>query len=146
MWVYLTDKDAASVFAEWELEAFTATARDSGAGDVIEKAITRTVSRVRAYVRSCDRNALGVAGTIPDELHSAAIALLMEDLATNIPASGVTLDEGRQRRISEAKEELRMISRCELEIEQPTTPAENSPLPDEGQYGGNDYHSFDYIR
>jgi len=70
----------------------------------------------------------------------------MEDLATNLPASGVTLDDGRQRRISEAKAELKMIASCELDIEQPTTPATNSPAPDEGQYGGNEYYSFDSIR
>ena len=145
-WNFLTDKDAASAFVEWEWQAISATARDSGAGDVVQKAIDRTVSRVRAYVRSCDRNQLGPSGTIPDEIHSAALALLMEDLATNLPASGVTLDEGRQRRISEAKAELKMIANCELDIEQPTTPATNSPVPDEGQYGGDDYYSFDSLR
>jgi hypothetical protein len=145
-WNFLTDKDAASAFAEWEWQAISATARDSGAGDVVQKSIDRTVSRVRAYVRSCDRNQLGPAGTIPDEIHSAALALLMEDLATNLPASGVTLDDGRQRRISEAKAELKMIASCELDIEQPTTPATNSPAPDEGQYGGSEYYSFDSIR
>ncbi len=40
----------------------------------------------------------------------------------------------------------KMIANCELDIEQPTTPATNSPAPDEGQYGGNEYYSFDSIR
>jgi len=98
-WTYLTDKDAATVFVEHEWQALTASARDSGAGDVVEKAIARVVARVRMHVASCDRNALGPAGTIPEELVSSALALLVEEMATSIPASAVTLDEGRQRRI-----------------------------------------------
>jgi hypothetical protein len=145
-WVYLTDKDAATAFVEHEWQALTASARDSGAGDVVEKAIARVVARVRMHVASCDRNALGPAGTIPEELVSSALALLVEEMATSIPASAVTLDEGRQRRISEAKVELKAVMNCELSVEQPTAPDPNGPTPDNGWYGGEDYVDFNGIR
>lgn len=145
-WVFLTDRDAASAFVEHEWQGIVATARDSGAGDVVQKAIDRTVARVRGYIQSCDQNQLGQAGTIPEELVSTALALLIEDLATNIPASGITLDEGRQRRISEAKAELKMVASCDLKVSIPTNPDTNSPGPDFGLYGGEEYVDFNLIR
>jgi len=145
-WITLTDKDAASRFAIYEWEAMTATARDSGVGDVIQRSIDRVTARVRSYIRSCHQNTLGPDGTIPDELHSAAVALLMEDIATNLPASGVIMDEGRRMTVSEAKSELKMVAKCELLVALSETTSTNSPAVDEGGYGGEEYTDFSVLR
>ena len=145
-WITLTDKDAASRFVQYEWEAMTATARESGVGDVIQRSIDRVTTRVRSYIRSCHQNTLGPDGTIPDELHSAAVALLMEDIATNLPASGVIMDEGRRMTVSEAKAELKMVARCELLVALSDTTSTNSPAIDEGGYGGETYTDFSVLR
>jgi hypothetical protein len=145
-WITLTDKDAASRFAIYEWEAMTATARESGVGDVIQRSIDRVTARVRSYVRSCHQNTLGPDGTIPNELHSAATALLMEDIATNLPASGVIMDEGRRMTVSEAKTELRMVAKCELLVALSDTTSNDTSVIDDGGYGGEEYIDFSVLR
>ena len=146
-WITITDRDAATCFLEWEWQALAESARNAGAGDVVQESINRTVARVRGYVRSCERNQLGASGTVPEELRSATLALLMEDLATNLPASGVVLDEGRGQRITRAHRELELVAQCKFLVGEPATPATDSPAVDEGGYGGDDYDSdFDTIR
>ena len=145
-WITLTDKDAASRFAIYEWEAMTATARESGVGDVIQRSLDRITSRIRMYVRSCHQNTLGPDGTIPDELYSAATALLMEDIATNLPAASIVMDERRQMTVTKAEEMLRMVAKCELLVALSDTTSTNSPSIDEGGYGGETYTDFSVLR
>ena len=145
-WITLTDKDAASRFAIYEWEAMTATARDAGVGDVIQRSLDRITAKIRMYVRSCHQNTLGPDGTIPNELHSAATALLMEDIATNLPASGVIMDEGRRETVRKAEEMLRDVAKCVLLVALSDTTSNDTPAIDDGGYGGEEYTDFSVLR
>lgn len=124
----------------------TASARESGVGDVIQRSIDRVTEMVRMHIRSCHQNTLGPDGTIPSELHSTAVALLMNDIATNLPAYGVIMDEGRRLEVSEARRDLKMVAKCELLVAPPETTSTDSPEVDQGGYGGEQYVDMGVLR
>ena len=147
-WVQITEADAKAGLTEYEWAAVTEASRAGGASG-ISVLIARVVNRVRQFVISCDRNTLGPEGYVPGELQDTAQVLLLEALATSVPAAGLVLDEARRQRIRDAKEELSMVAKCQLKVSAPGTgqsvPAD-APVVDSGGYGGSDPVDFSNIR
>ncbi len=148
-WIEITEDDVKTLFGEYEWEAVMEAARASGSADVLTTVIARVVNRVRGYVESCDRNVLGEAGYIPGLLYDSTLVLIFEALAKTLPASRLIIDEERGKQITAAMNELKMVARCELRISPPGADqvvAPDSPVPDEGGYGGCDPVNWHGIR
>lgn len=126
-WSAMLPADVARRFAAAELSAVKTAAKSAGQdGDVIlSEAIADVTMQVRGYVGGCTRNTLGPDGTIPDELKSAALALVRDYLFTRLPGLKGLNDELRQKETERAMAQLKDAAACKLAIVPPTTPADD---------------------
>ncbi len=115
-WIPITPDLCAASFGEVEWEAFVNAARSAGAEDQVPGKIRSIVNRVRGYLAANEDNAMGPAGTVPPELEDAALILIFQALCTSMPASGLAIDEPRQRRIDAANADLRAVGKGEFYI------------------------------
>lgn len=117
--------------SEWTALSSAALKSGQTADAVAQEVIDTQVSRIRGRVAACQRNILGAAGTIPDELTGAFLALWVYEFVTRIPAMKGLLDDLRVKSYETAVSELRAVAKCELAIVPPETPAD-----DDEQAGG----------
>lgn len=124
-WTTLSTDDIKGRLTGAEFTALTTVARSSGqsADDIIAQALDDTTRRVRGYVAACAHNTLGETGTIPDELKSAALALVREFFFTRLPGMKSLNDETRQKELERAVQELRDTAKCQFAIVPPETAA-----------------------
>lgn len=118
MWVPITIADVKSVLSDTEYDKITnakLAPGQTGAGVVLES-IARVVRMVRGKARI--KNSLGQAGTIPDEVMDAALAILRQRIFTRIPNVGL-LGEDRRSEVRDANALLRDLAKGDLEIESP---------------------------
>lgn len=127
MWITLTEEDVQGRLAGAELTALKGAALASGktAAEVLTQAIGDVTLQVRGYVGACARNTLGETGTIPDELRTAALALIRDFLFTRLPGLQTLNDETRQKETERAVQQLRDAAACKLAIVPPETAAES---------------------
>lgn len=120
-WITLTEARLKTRISGTELEAFRAAALGAGQADPVAAVLADITRQVRGYVAGCARNQLGAAGTIPDELESAALDLAIIPVMTR--AGGTLLDPkgARKDAADKAREMLRDVAACRLAIEQPAT-------------------------
>lgn len=148
-WQQVTEAEVKTVLTEYEWDAVTQAARASNAADTVTKCINRVVNKVRGYVESNPQNTLGPEGYVPALLLDSTLVLIRQALATSLPASNLIDDEGRQRRITDALGELKLVADGKLKISGPgsgqTTPAD-APAIDSGSYGGAAPVDFTGIR
>lgn len=148
-WVEITEADAKAGLTEYEWRALVEAERAGGASVQISTMIARTVNRVRGYVITNDRNTLGPDGYVPGELLDSTQVLLLEALATSIPAAGLVLDAGRMQRIKDAKRELERVADGKLKVSRPGSSQNvpsDAPAVDDGDYGGDDPIDFSGTR
>lgn len=124
-WIPLTAEKAKTRLTKPEMTAILTAAKQSEqTGDgLLEEALSSVTAEVRGYVSACDRNTLGAAGTIPDELETAALALLRRYLFTRLPGMESLFDELRQKEAEDALTRLRDTAKCNFAIVPPETPA-----------------------
>src|ERR1700754_2502333 len=124
-WITLTQARIETRLTAPEMTAVTSAAKQVAqtAPQILADAIAAVVLEVRGYVAACDRNTLGPAGTIPDELESTALALLRRYLFTRLPAMKSLFDELRQEEAKDALQRLRDVAKCDFAIVPPETPA-----------------------
>lgn len=96
---------------------------------ILADAIAAVTVEVRGYVAACARNILGPAGSIPDELESAALALLRRHLFTRLPGMRRLFDELRQRETEDALQRLRDTARCDFAIVPPEEAGDQAAGP-----------------
>jgi phage gp36-like protein len=128
-WIALTAEDVARRLAAAELVALK-TAAKSGSQDgdeILAEAIADVTTEVRGYVGACKSNTLGEGATIPDELKSAALALVRDYLFTRLPGLKALNDEARQKEVERAVAKLKDVANCKLAIVPPATEAEDQP-------------------
>jgi hypothetical protein len=101
----------------------------------LDQAIRKAVESVRGYVRSCPTNTLGPAGTVPPELETEALLLVVEDLSTRLPTAGILIDENRQKALDRAYRKLRDVQSCAFRITPPEVTGATSPVSDAGGWG-----------
>ena len=126
-WIALTSADVARRFAAAELTAVKTAAKATGQdGDVIlAAAITSVTNTVRGYVSACAKNTLGDGATIPDELETAALALIRDYLFNRLPGMRALNDELRQKETDRAMSQLRDAGKGLLGIVAPVTASED---------------------
>lgn len=120
-WITVTPADVQNRLAAAELNALkTAAKASSQDGDVIlSEAIDNVVAKVRGYVAACERNLLGLPGTIPEELLADTLALIRDYLFTRLPGMRSLNDELRQRETERAERVMRDVARCDFAIVPP---------------------------
>lgn len=148
-WQLVTEAEVKTVLTEYEWDAVTTAARAANAADTVTKCINRVVLKVRGYVESNPQNTLGPDGYVPALLLDSTLVLIRQALATSLPGSGIIEDENRQRRVTDALNELKLVADGKLKISGPgsgqTTPAD-APAIDGGSYGGETPVDFSGIR
>jgi hypothetical protein len=104
-----------------ELAAYRTAAKAEGQEDPLPGRITAVVRFVRGKAAACEKNTLGPAGTIPDEVLDDAIAIIRLRLINRV---GATVSDERKTAAKEALTTMRELARCEIAIEQPEMPSE----------------------
>jgi len=124
-WITITADDVRSILSQPEIEAVDEEHLETGQTSPLTVILSTVTKRVRAHVAS-GGNTLGATGTIPDELLSAALALIRFELLTRLPGD-TWLNEDRRAAKRDAVDELKMAARGELMIVAPTTAATSQP-------------------
>jgi len=134
MWNTLTSDDVKTRLTKPELTALLGAARQAEQTDegLLADAIATVTSEVRGYVAAFPRNRLGADGTIPDELLSAALALLRRHLFTRLPAMKALYDPIREKETEDALTRLRDTAQGRFAIVPPESPA---PAAEQAQSG-----------
>jgi hypothetical protein len=124
-WITLTAGAVKTRLTKPEMSAVLTAAKqtDQTAEDLLDAALASVTAEVRGYVSACDRNRLGEAGTIPDELETAATALIRRYLFTRLPGMQDLFDEIRQTEVKDALARLRDTAACKFAIVPPADPA-----------------------
>lgn len=133
-WITFTASTVAQRVLGPEMSALKTAARGAGqdGDDLLNDQVSRVIQEIRGRVAACDKNTLGVAGTIPDELEDAAVAIVIFRFCTRLAAAAERLiTERREMAYNDALKLLNDVAACRLAIVPPTTPA-----PDEQQAGG----------
>jgi hypothetical protein len=118
-WEPITDELILGKSAGAEVDAARSAALAQGQADPVPGIVAQVVREIRSYVATCERNKLGPAGTIPDELLGCALNRIRFECATRIPG-GALLDDDRRKANSDAWAQLRDAAACKVTIEQPT--------------------------
>ncbi len=121
-WITLTSDDVRRCFAGPELTALQSVALGVGQSDPTTEVLAQITNDVRGYVAGCARNTLGEAGTIPEELKAAALALVAVELCGRLPVKSF-LTEGRKTAAENALTKLRDVAACRFAIVPPVTAA-----------------------
>lgn len=89
-WRAISEADVRSVLSDSELAALSRAAGPEGMAERVAAQITAVTGTVRGHVAANPHNRLGPAGTVPETLLQAALAIL----AVDIPAQmgGLNLD------------------------------------------------------
>ena len=124
-WITLTSEDVARRLSAAEFTSLKTAAKAAGQNgdEILAEAIADVVTHVRGRVAACAKNILGEAGTVPDELKGATLALIRNYLFTRLPAMKALNDEIRQKETEQAREDLKETAACRLAIVPPVTPA-----------------------
>lgn len=129
MWVPITEEDLLTVLSGPELQGYRAAAKASGQLDPVQPTIDQVTDYVRGFVGGCKRNTLGKGNTIPEKLMAPALDIL----AVRIPQRvGRDPKPGRDKAADRAVELLKIVARCEFDIEEPvtaTSEVSSSPSP-----------------
>ena len=113
-----------------DLEAGDA-APDSKLDAILADVSKEVVGRVRACATNTE---VGSAGTIPEELKTAAIAIARHQLAASVPGLDELQGDDRKEEYRAARELLRDVAMCKLYIEPPAGAGSSSAA---GCYGGD---------
>jgi hypothetical protein len=124
-WITLTESKVEARLTKPELAALLTAARQDDQTDagLLAAAISAVTAEVRGYVAACAKNTLGESGTIPEELESAALALIRRHLFTRLPALRNLYDAIREQETKDALERLRDTAACKFAIVPPVTAA-----------------------
>lgn len=131
-WIALTAESLKTKLSKPELEKIPGAAKAAGltSDEVMAKAVSDMVREVRGFVAV--KNPLGPAGTIPDELEKAALALIRRDLFTRLPGLADLFDETRKAEASYAERNLARVAKGEFVIVPPTELAPSDEQPGGG--------------
>lgn len=133
-WITLTRDDLKTRFSKPELQKLPSAARAEGltAEAVLDEAVAGVVGEVRGYVAV--KNALGPAGSIPEELKNAALSRIVPLVIGRLPGLTDLMDETRKTGAQDALSLLRRVAEGNFAIVPPAVPAADdlqagSPMP-----------------
>lgn len=107
--------------AEWNSISSAAKASSQVADDMAQQVIDTQVTRIRGRVPS--GVLLGEAGTIPDEVLGAFLALWVYEFITRLPAMKSLLDDLRVKSWENANSELRDLATGKINLVPPVDAA-----------------------
>lgn len=129
-WITITVDDVADYMVAAKLTALRTKALAAGQSDPVVAAIADVVQRIRLEVQACRSNRLSAtAGTIPPELRSDAIALIVEAATRRLQG---TIGEDERKAADNARTFLRRIATCEVPISQPDDPEGEPQIQSKG--------------
>jgi hypothetical protein len=112
---------------EWAAVANAAKATGEEADAVVERVMNAEITRIRGRVPQNVK--LGAAGTIPDEMQMAFFALWVFDFLTLLPGLSDLLDTNRVTANANAIDELKALSRGEINLVPPVEAAPEAEQP-----------------
>lgn len=118
MWITLTEADLQTALTGPELTAAKTAALAAGQGSVLDDVFAQVTREVRGHVATCERNTLGPAGTIPDELLAAAVDECVYRLCKRLPGK-VLLKQERSDAHDDAVALFNRAAECKFTLEQP---------------------------
>ncbi len=119
-WISITESDVQSKLAGAELAALKTAALASGQTNPLTEIIEQVVDEVRGYIGGNRANTLGAAGTIPQKLLSAALAMIRYRLATRLPVKSM-ITEDRKAEYDGAIRLLEQVAAGKFSIEDPVS-------------------------
>src|SRR4051812_33234539 len=131
-WRAITEADLLTRISGPELAAIRAAALGVAQADPVQATIDQVTLEVRGRVAACRANTLGAGDTIPDELLSHALALIVMALMPRAAGLVIDGDGARKDAADWADKILRDVAKCEFAIEQPEDPSTqvlSSPSP-----------------
>lgn len=130
-WITITSSDLNDYLVGAQVNALKTAALASGQTDPFPRVMADIVERARREIQACPTNKLSAtASTIPPELKSQACYLIIEAMQARLP--GLKLTEEQRTLISDAKDYLKRIAKCEIPITEPP-----DPLADQVQRQGD---------
>ena len=131
-WITLTETHLGERLAAAELAALQ-TAAVGAYGNTVPDVLDSVVAEVRGRVAANGRNQLGAAGTIPEELKAAALAIARWRILSRLPGVKSLQDEARRSEYADALSLLAAVADGKFAILQPATSLEDAdtgdPLP-----------------
>ena len=143
-WITLTEAQVLTKLSAPELAALKTAATAPGQTDPLPEILAQVVREVRGHVAGCDRNTLGPADTIPDELLGAALNRVRYELATRLPVASL-LTEARKESNRDALTLLQRVASCQFALVQPETAGEQPSAPLTAKWGGTAKWSRDSV-
>lgn len=130
-WITLSESDLGERLAAAELTALQSAATGTH-GNTVPDVMTSVVAEVRGRVAANKQNLLGAAGTIPEELRSAALAIARWRALSRLPGVRSLQDDARRQEYTDALALLAAVARGEFAVEQPDEAAEidTAGIPD----------------
>ena len=126
MWITLTSDDLKGRLSKPELDRIPQAARAVGItpDQIVASALAEVSREIRGYCAV--RFPLGPAGTIPDELEGAALALVRRVLFGRLPGLEDLFGQIRQNEVKDALALLVQVAAGKFQIVAPTSPAPES--------------------
>jgi hypothetical protein len=123
-WITLTSEDVKRRLTKPEIDRVPSVAKltSQTAEGLLASATDEIVREVRGHVAG-GKNILGAAGTIPDELENAALALIRRVVFGRVPGLEDLFGDIRKAEASDAQSLLRRVADGKFAIVPPTAPA-----------------------
>lgn len=130
-WIVPSENDLGERLAAAELTALQ-NAATGAHGNTVPDIMTSVVAEVRGRVAANKQNLLGAAGTIPEELRGAALAIARWRALSRLPGLRSLQDDARRMEYTDALALLASVARGEFAIEQPEDAADidTAGIPD----------------
>lgn len=129
-WITLQPTDLNDYLVAAQATAVSTAALAPGQADTWTNVMTDVVNRVRSEMRSSSRNVVSETPlTIPPDLKSTAMALIVEAMQRRIPQ--LKLSEDQKDAADQARDYLKRIARGEVVITAPPDPL----IPDDQERG-----------
>jgi hypothetical protein len=143
-WITLTEAHIATAITGPELTAAKSVVLATGQTPPLAEVLGQVTGYVRSRVGACDKNTLGPAGTIPDELLAAAIDIAIYRLTKRLPGKILAKQE-RIDAADKAESLMRDVAACNVALVQPETAGEQPSAPLTGHWGGTAKWSRDPV-
>jgi len=133
-WITVTEDHLLRVISSGELEALRSKATAPGQDDPVTAVIASTCLEVQGYVGA--RYPVGQAGTVPEQLLNATVAIARWRLLTRLPVK-LMATEARRQEYDDAISLLKDVAAGKFALSVASEPAEEQPRPQaDGAWGG----------
>lgn len=104
-----------------QVEAVNTAALAEGQADRFTNVMTNVVNHVRSKIETCARNRVSATPlSVPPSLVEHTCMLIIDAIQGSVP--GLALSEDQVRRIKRFRDDLDLVAKCDLAVEQPPDP------------------------